>query len=104
MGKWNVPVTGVLHRDFCKKRRSSYVKDLSKLGRKPEKMIIVDHDPQAFRLQPENAILIRPFNGDPNDSELLDLLDFLKAAGTQTMQANEDLRQLIRRFGGGDED
>ena len=40
-----MPVTGVLHRDFCRKRRSTYVKDLSKLGRKLEKIICVDHDP-----------------------------------------------------------
>jgi len=59
--KWNLPVTGVLHRDFCKKKRNHYVKDLSKLGRKMDKVIMLDHDPEAFRLQPENGLLIRPF-------------------------------------------
>ena len=80
------------------------MKDLSKLGRKLEKIICVDHDPEAFRLQQENGIVIRPFHGDPNDTEILDLLDFLKAAGTQTMQQNEDTRALIQKFGAGDVD
>jgi len=96
--KWNLPVTGVLHRDFCKKKRQHYIKDLSKLGRKLEKVLIIDHDPAAFQLQPENGLLIRPFQGDPNDSELADLLDFLKAAATSNM----DLRKFVGKFGGGD--
>lgn len=96
--KWNLPVTGVLHRDFCKKKRSHYVKDLSKLGRKMDRVLLLDHDPEAFKLQPENGLLIRPFEGDPNDSELMDLLDFLKAAST----CNTSLPAFVSKFGGGD--
>lgn len=98
--KWNLPVTGVLHRDFCKKKRNHYVKDLSKLGRKLERVLIIDHDPAAFQWQPENGILIKPFEGDPSDTELADLLDFLKAAAT----TNGDIRSFVSKFGGGDED
>jgi hypothetical protein len=101
MQKWAVPVTGVLHRDFCKKKREHYIKDIGKLGRKMEKMLIVDHDPVAFSLQPANGIEIRPFTGDPNDTELLDLLDFLKAAAQNSM---EDLPAYVAKFGGGDKD
>lgn len=97
--KWNLPVTGVLHRDFCKKKRTHYVKDISKLGRKMDRMLIIDHDPEAFRLQPQNGIEIRPFQGDPGDSELADLLDFLKAAAL-----TPDVRQFVAKFGGGDVD
>jgi hypothetical protein len=96
--KWNLPVTGVLHRDFCKKKRSHYVKDLSKLGRKMDKLLMIDHDSEAFKLQPENGLLIQPFYGDPSDTELADLIDFLKAAAT----SNQDLRQYVAKFGGGD--
>lgn len=97
--KWNLPVTGVLHRDFCKKKRSHYVKDLSKLGRKLDRLLIIDHDPAAFQLQPQNGVLIRPFDGDLSDGELADLLDFLKAAAL-----SPDLPQFVAKFGGGDED
>merc|ERR1719162_1367946 len=43
--KWGIPVTGVLHRDFCKKKRSHYVKDIGKLGRNLERVLFIDHDP-----------------------------------------------------------
>jgi len=98
--KWNLPVTGVLHRDFCKKKRNHYVKDLSKLGRRMDRVLLLDHDPAAFQLQPENAIKIKEFTGDTSDSELADLLEFLKAAAS----SNQDLRQYVAKFGGGDED
>lgn len=97
--KWNLPVTGVLHRDFCYKRREHYVKDLSKLGRKLDRVLMIDHDPESFRLQPGNGIVIRPFTGDLADSELADLIDFLKAAAL-----SPDVRQFVAKFGGGDED
>jgi len=101
--KWNIPVTGVLHRDFCKKKRSTYVKDLSKLGRNMDRVLCIDHDPEAFQLQPENGIVIREFTGDPNDSELAVLIDFLKAAASNT-SAGADIRKEVQKFGGGDED
>merc|ERR1719387_2907970 len=65
-----------------------------------DKVLMIDHDADAFKLQPENGIVIRPFEGDPNDCELADLLDFLKAAST----SNTDLRQFVKKFGGGDSD
>ena len=99
MMRWGVPCTGVLHRDFCRKTRNGYVKDISHLGRKPEKMIIVDHDPVAFSKQPENGILIKPFDGNENDRELFDLIELLKAAAI----SQDDTRDYIKRFGGGDE-
>merc|ERR1712060_15697 len=88
------------HRDFCKKKRNHYVKDLSKLGRRMDRVLLLDHDPAAFQLQPENAIKIKEFTGDTSDSELADLLEFLKAAAS----SNQDLRQYVAKFGGGDED
>jgi len=97
--KWNLPVSGVLHRDFCKKKRSHYVKDLSKLGRKLDRVLMIDHDPAAFQLQPENGLLIQSFKGDTSDRELADLMEFLKAAATSNM----DLREFMKKHGGGDE-
>ncbi|CAJ1407780.1 unnamed protein product [Effrenium voratum] len=98
--KWNLPVTGVLHREFCKKKRSHFVKDLSKLGRRLDRVLMIDHDPVAFQMQPENGIVIRPFDGDTSDTELADLLEFLKAAASSNM----DLRKFLEKYGGGDED
>ena len=61
---------------------------------------MIDHDPVAFELQKENGILIRPFEGDLEDTELADLLEFLKAAASQPL----DLRKFVEKYGGGDED
>lgn len=100
MARWGVPCTGVLHRDFCRKTSKGYVKDISQLGRKSEKLIILDHEPVAFSLQPQNGIRIKPFEGDEGDRELFDLIEFLKAAAI----SQEDTRAYITKFGGGDED
>ena len=56
-----------------------FVKDLSKLGRELSKIIIVDNMPQNFKLQKENGIFIKNFNGDDkSDSTLLDLIPILR--------------------------
>jgi len=98
--KWGLRIPSVLHREFCIRKKSHYVKDISKLGRKMEKLVMLDHDPEAFSMQPENGILIKPYDGDIEDRELSDLLDFLKALAT----SNKDTRDFISEFGGGDED
>jgi import inner membrane translocase subunit TIM50 len=100
MMKWGVPCTGVLHRDFCRKSSTGYVKDISNLGRNPARIIVLDHETVAFTKQPDNGILIKPFEGDEHDRELIDLMEFLKAAAI----SQEDTRAFIKRFGGGDED
>ena len=56
-----------------------FVKDLSKLGRELSKIIIVDNMPQNFKLQKENGIFIKNFNGDDkSDSTLIDLIPILR--------------------------
>jgi len=100
VSKWGVPCTGVLHREFCRKSRDGFVKDVSKLGRRMDKIIILDHDSVAVRKHPENSVLIKPFEGDEKDRELMDLLEFLKAAAT----SQEDSRSFIKKHGGGDPD
>ena len=50
------------------------VKDLGRLGRPMNKLIIVDNLPQNFRLQKENGIMIKPFWGeDKYDTALYEL-------------------------------
>eukprot|EP00397_Hematodinium_sp_SG-2012_P021069 GEMP01021743.1.p1 GENE.GEMP01021743.1~~GEMP01021743.1.p1 ORF type:complete len:352 (+),score=62.70 GEMP01021743.1:106-1161(+) len=103
MSRWGARFNAILHREFCKRQKKHYIKDISKLGRKLEKMVMVDHDPVAFSLQPENGIEIKPFNGDPDDRELSDLLDFLRAL-SNAASSGKDTREFIARFGGGDID
>ena len=38
----------------------------------------MDSNPDAYSLQPENAIAVPPWKGDPNDAFLIDILPFLE--------------------------
>jgi len=65
-------------------REHYWVKDLKKVkksGFSLEQIIVVDDSPEKLERNYGNHIQIRPFQGDVNDSELLDLqkyLEFLK--------------------------
>ena len=53
---------------------NDFVKDLNRIGRPLDKIIIVDNMPQNFRLQKENGINIKAFWGeDTNDTALKEL-------------------------------
>ena len=55
-----------------------FVKDLQRIGRPLDKIIIIDNIEQNFRMQKNNGILIKPFYGeDSNDQALVDLIPIL---------------------------
>ena len=57
---------------------NDFVKDLSRIGRPLDKIIIVDNMPQNFRLQKENGIIIKAFWGEDNtDTVLYELIPIL---------------------------
>ena len=57
---------------------NDFVKDLSRIGRPLDKIIIVDNMPQNFRLQKENGIIIKAFWGEDNtDTALYELIPIL---------------------------
>ena len=56
-----------------------FVKDLNRIGRPLDSIIIIDDMPQNFRLQKENGITIKPYFGDDtDDSALYELVPILK--------------------------
>lgn len=67
-----------LYRESCTDFGGNFVKDLSRLNRKLERIIIIDNSPTAYLLQPYNAIAISSWFDEPMDNELLLILDFLK--------------------------
>ncbi|OWZ17252.1 Mitochondrial import inner membrane translocase subunit TIM50 [Phytophthora megakarya] len=87
----------VLSRDATRYLNGAHVKDLSNLNRDLKQVVILDDDPAAYQLQPENAIPIKPFtNGrDRDDHELKDLIPFLKALASERVS---DFRQVIGEF------
>ena len=74
---------------------NEFVKDISKLGRNLDKIIIVDNLPQNFRLQKENGIMIKPFWGEDNyDKALFDLCEIL----TKIAMEFSDVRRGIIKY------
>ena len=67
-----------LYREHAVIIENDFVKDLTRIGRPLDKIIIVDNMPQNFRLQKENGIIIKAFWGeDIYDTALLDLIPIL---------------------------
>jgi len=67
-----------LFREACCNHKGNYVKDLSKLGRPLQHIIIIDNSPASYMFHPENAIPIDSWFDDMSDTELLDLIPFLE--------------------------
>ncbi len=57
--------------------KTKYYKDLSKIGRDLNKILIIDNNKKNFKLQVENGIKITTWKGDPFDICLLDLINKL---------------------------
>ena len=71
------------------------VKDLKKLKRRGfllERILVVDDSPEKLERNYGNRLWVRPFEGDPHDRELLDVLQFL-----QGVVAVPDFRPLDKR-------
>jgi len=63
-----------LFREHCVNHRGNYVKDLSRLGRNLEQVIIVDNDPNAYLFHQENGLHIPSWFDDPQDRALDDTM------------------------------
>ena len=74
---------------------NEFVKDLTRIGRPLDKIIIVDNLPQNFRLQKENGINIKSFWGeDIYDDALINLTTIL----TKIAQEGGDLRKGLEKY------
>ncbi len=70
---------------------------MSYLNRDLSKVIIIDTNPKHVREQPENAIILPKWTGDPKDQELVALVPLLEFI--HTMQYS-DVRKVIKSFDG----
>ncbi len=67
-----------LYREHAVIIDNDFVKDLTRIGRPLDKIIIVDNMPQNFKLQKENGIMIKAFWGeDCYDTALYELIPIL---------------------------
>jgi len=91
-----------LGREATKYEGGEYVKDLSYLNRDLKKTLIIDtHAPHA-KNQPENAIILPKWSGDPKDThtkDLVALIPFLEYVATMGI---DDVRPVLKSFEGKD--
>ena len=79
------------YRDSCREDgKGAYVKDLSILRDHPGRIIIIDNSPEAYQLQPENALPCPTWVQDPEDTYLRDVVPFL-----QTLATVADVRNVL---------
>jgi len=68
-----------LFRESCVFFKGNYVKDLSKLGRDLQNVVIVDNSPASYIFHPQNAIPVMSWFDDKDDTELRDLIPFCES-------------------------
>ena len=73
--------------------------DLSYLNRDLSKVIIIDTVPAHVKNQPENAIILPKWHGDPKDTTLVSLIPFLEYLAVMGL---EDTRAVLKSFEGKD--
>ncbi|KHN83932.1 Mitochondrial import inner membrane translocase subunit TIM50 [Toxocara canis] len=84
-----------LYRDCTKYMNGHHVKDLSRLNRDLSKVIFIDFDPKSFQLNPENVLRVPKWEGDMNDTSLVDLAELLK---TIHLSDVDDVRPTLQYY------
>lgn len=77
LDRWGV-FRARLFRESCVFHRGNYVKDLNKLGRDLQNVVIVDNSPASYIFHPDNAVPVASWFDDMTDSELMDLIPFFE--------------------------
>ncbi|KAL2473111.1 Mitochondrial import inner membrane translocase subunit TIM50 [Forsythia ovata] len=81
-----------------------HYRDLSKLNRDPAKVIYISGHASESSLQPENAVPVKPWQGEAEDTALLDLIPFLeyvakhRPADIRTVLASYQGRDIAKEF------
>lgn len=87
-----------LYREDCLQFQGIYIKDLSRLGRELDQVLIVDNSPASFSMHPQNALGCRSWFKDPHDTELNDrilpMLMRLKDAPSVSRWRQENLELI----------
>ncbi|KAH8148454.1 uncharacterized protein LAJ45_07556 [Morchella importuna] len=85
-----------LFRSHTRYKDGKYIKDLNYLNRDLSKVIMLETNPDAWAMNPNNTIKMKPWTGDPNDKELVKLIPFLEYIAAMGIS---DVRPVIEDFG-----
>ena len=90
-----------LCREYTDEKDGINIKDLSKLGRDLNKVIIIDNIEDNYKLQPDNGLNIIDFEGDENDNELQyilkDLLEIVQYPGKNVIDELPRIRKNMQK-------
>jgi len=89
-----------LFRESCSPFNGTFVKDLGRMGRPIEEIIIIDNSPHSYAFNPHNAIPIQSWFNDTTDTELLTLIPILeRLAAPSVVDVKEELQSLLEVSG-----
>ncbi|KAH9006224.1 HAD-like protein [Lactarius hatsudake] len=86
-----------LFRESTRSSENGPVKDLSYLNRPLERVIILDTHPEHVATNPENAIILKPWKGEPGDKGLIEFIPFLESIG---IYKPPDVRAILKAYEG----
>ncbi|CDK28100.1 unnamed protein product [Kuraishia capsulata CBS 1993] len=88
-------ISHALFREACRYKDGKIIKDLSLMNRDLGKIVIIDVDSDAYSLQPENAIPVEKWDGQPDD-KLVQMIPFLEYLATNPRL--KDVRPILNSF------
>jgi RNA polymerase II subunit A small phosphatase-like protein len=92
LDQWNVfPYR--LYRESCTFQQNCYIKDLSKLGRNLERVVIIDNSPVSYMFHPENAVPVLSWFNDKTDTQLAAIMPFL-----ERLAKTESVYSVLRNY------
>ncbi|KAI8978264.1 HAD-like domain-containing protein [Trametes punicea] len=86
-----------LFRDACRSDKGQPVKDLKYLNRDLSKVILLDTHPEHVAPNPENAIILPKWTGDPKDRGLIAMIPFLESIA---IFKTPDVRPVLKTYQG----
>jgi len=89
-----------LGREATKYEKGEYLKDLEYLNRDLSKTIIIDTHAPHVKNQPENAIVLPKWKGDPKDPNVKDLVGLIPFLEYVATMGTDDVRTVIKSFEG----
>ncbi|EAU92017.1 import inner membrane translocase subunit tim-50 [Coprinopsis cinerea okayama7 len=97
LDRYNFFITHRLFREGTRYLNGKIVKDLSYLNRDPSKVLVLDTNPDHVCLQPENAVILPKWKGDPKDKGLIAMIPFLESIG---IYKPPDIRPILKAYEG----
>ncbi|GMK58797.1 hypothetical protein CspeluHIS016_0602390 [Cutaneotrichosporon spelunceum] len=88
-----------LFRDATRYVDGHIVKDLTYLNRDLSKVVMLDTNAEHASLQPDNAIILKPWDGSKGDRGLVDMIPFLESIG---IFQPADVRPVLKHYAGKD--